>query len=48
MLFDLQKRQCTTTNKKCLAVVKNTIDSTIVGSNEECDTVKEYLERIKS
>ena len=37
-----------TTNKKCLAVIKNTIEPTIVGSIPECDTVTEYLDRIKS
>jgi hypothetical protein len=48
MLFDLQKRHLTTANKKCLAVVKNTIDPTILGSIEEYDTIAEYLEKIKS
>jgi len=48
MPFDLQKRQWATANKKCLAVVKNTIDPTIVGSIGECDTIAEYLEKIKS
>ena len=48
MLFDLQKRHLTIVNKKYLVVVKNTIDPTIVGSIEECDTIEEYLENIKS
>jgi hypothetical protein len=34
--------------KKCVAVIKNTIEPTIMGSIQECDTVTEYLERIKS
>ena len=34
--------------KKCLAVIKNTIKPVIVGSIPECDTVTEYLDRIKS
>ena len=37
-----------TANKKCLAVIKNMIEPTIVGSISECDTVTEYLDRIKS
>ena len=31
-----------------MAVIKNTIESVIVGSIPECDTVTEYLDRIKS
>ena len=31
-----------------MAVIKNTIEPTIVGSIPECDTVTEYLDRIKS
>ena len=37
-----------TANKKYLAVIKNTIEPAIVGSMSECDTVTEYLDRIKS
>ena len=31
-----------------MAVIKNTIEPTIVGSIPECDTVTKYLDRIKS
>ena len=31
-----------------MAVIKNTIEPAIVGSIPECDTVTEYLDRIKS
>ena len=48
MSYDLEHRKWVTTNKKCLAVIKNTIESTIVGSIPKCDTVTEYLDRIKS
>ena len=34
--------------KKCLAVIKNTIEPAIVGSIPECDTATEYLDKIKS
>ena len=37
-----------TANKKCLAMIKNTIEPAIVGSIPEYDTVIEYLNRIKS
>ena len=37
-----------TANKKYLAVIKNMIEPAIVGSIPECDTVTEYLDRIKS
>ena len=33
---------------ECLAVIKNMIEPAIVGSIPECDTVTEYLDRIKS
>ena len=48
MSFDLEHRKWVTTNKKCLAVIKNTIGPAIVGSILDCDTITEYLERIKS
>ena len=48
MSYDLEHRKWVTANKKCLAVIKNTIESAIVGSIPDCDTVTEYLERIKS
>jgi hypothetical protein len=35
-------------NKKCLAVVKNTIEPAIMGSIPDCATVTEYLEKIKN
>jgi hypothetical protein len=34
--------------KKRVAIIKNTIEPTKMGSIQECDTVTEYLERIKS
>ena len=43
-----EHRKWVTANKKCLAVIKNTIESAIGGSMSECDTVTEYLDRIKS
>ena len=48
MSYDLEHRKWVTANKKCMAVIKNTIEPVIVGSIPECDTVTEYLERIKS
>ena len=47
MSYDLQHRKWVTANKKYLVVIKNTIEPTIVGSIPECDTVTEYLDRIK-
>ena len=43
-----EHRKWVTANKKCLAVIKNMIEPTIVGSIPECDTVTKYLDRIKS
>ena len=48
MSYDLKHSKWVTANKKCLAVIKNTIEPAIVGSILECDTVTEYLNRIKS
>ena len=48
MSYNLEYRKWVTANKKYLAVIKNTVELAIVGSIPECDTVTEYLERIKS
>jgi hypothetical protein len=48
MSYDLEKVKWVTTNKKYLAVINNTIESALVGSIPDCDTVTECLERIKS
>ena len=48
MSYDLEHRKWVIANKKCLVVIKNTIEPIIVGSILECDTVTEYLGRIKS
>ena len=48
MSYDLEHRKWVTTNKKCMAMIKNMIELVIVGSISECDTVTEYLKRIKS
>ena len=48
MSYALVHRKWITANKKCLAVIKNMIEPAIVGLILECDTVTEYLDRIKS
>ena len=48
MSYDLVHKKWVTVNKKCLAVIKNTIEPAIVGSIPEYDTVTEYLDKIKS
>jgi hypothetical protein len=48
MTYDLQKQKWVSANKKCVAVIKHTIEPTIMGSIQECDTVIEYLKRIKN
>ena len=48
MSYGLEDRKWVTANKKCMAVIKNTIEPAIVGSIPECDAVTEYLYRIKS
>ena len=46
--YDLEHRKWVTANKKCLVVIKNTIEHGIMGSIQVCDTVTEYLDSIKS
>ena len=48
MSYDLEHSKWVTINKKCMAVIKNTIGPAIIGSIPECDTVTEYLDGIKS
>jgi hypothetical protein len=48
MPYDLDKAKWVTVNKKCLAMIKNTIESALVDSIPNCDTVVECLEQIKS
>ena len=48
MSYALEHRKWITANKKCLAVIKNTIEPVIMGSIPECDTTTGYLDRIKS
>ena len=48
MSYALVHRKWVTATKKYLAVIKNMIEPAIVGSIPECDTVTEYLDRIKS
>ena len=43
-----EHRKWVTANKKCLTVIKNMIEPVIMDSIPECDTVTEYLDRIKS
>ena len=46
--YDLEHRKWVTANKKYLAMIKSTIESAIVGSIPEFDTVNEFIDRIKS
>ena len=48
MAYDLKNTKWTNANKKCVAVIKNTIEPNILGSIGECDYVVEYLEKIKN
>ncbi|XP_039778574.1 uncharacterized protein LOC120645935 [Panicum virgatum] len=48
MAYDLEKTKWNNANKKCVAVIKNTIDPNILGSIGECDSAAEYLAKIKN
>jgi hypothetical protein len=47
MTYTLDNKKWLTANKKCTAFIKNTIEHAIVRSIAECDSVEEYLEKIK-
>jgi hypothetical protein len=46
--YVLENQKWVNANKKCMAFIKNTIENAIVGSIEECASVGEFLEKIKS
>ena len=48
MAYDLKKTKWNNANKKCVTVIKNTIEPNILGSIGECDTAAEYLKKIKN
>src|SRR6185312_7861020 len=48
MSYDLAKTKWTNANKKCVAVIKNTVELNILGSIGECDSAVEYLKKIKN
>jgi len=48
MAYDLKKTKWNNANKKWVAVIKNTIEPNMLGSIGECDTVVEYLKKIKN
>ena len=48
MSHSIRNRLWLNANKKCLAFIKNTIETTIVGSIADCPTAKEMLNKIKS
>src|SRR5688572_13599953 len=48
LAYTLENKQWTTANKKCMALVKNTIEPAILGSIAECDSVSEYLDKIRN
>ena len=48
MAYSLENQKWLNANKKCMAFIKNTIENAIAGSIEECTSVGEFLEKIKS
>lgn len=48
MLYDLDKNKWEKSNKKCLMVIKHSIVDAVKGAITDCDTAKEYLERLKA
>ena len=48
MSYIIENQKWVNANKKCMAFIKNTIESTIVGSIAECTSAGELLTKIKS
>ena len=48
MLYSIKNQKWVNANKKCMAFIKNTIESAIVGSIAECTSAGELLTKIKS
>jgi hypothetical protein len=48
LAYVLENQKWVNANKKCMAFIKNTIENAIAGSIEECTSVGEFLEKIKS
>jgi hypothetical protein len=46
--YDLNSKRWIAANKKCMVMIKNTIEPVILDSIEECDSVGVYLEKIKT
>jgi hypothetical protein len=48
LAYVLENQKWVNANKKCMAFIKNRIENAIAGSIEECTSVGEFLEKIKS
>ena len=48
MEYDLDRAKWDSSNRKCLMVIKGSIEDLIRGSIPECTTVTEYLKKVKS
>jgi hypothetical protein len=48
MAYTLDNQKWLNANKKCMTFIKNTIENAIAGSIEECTSIWEFLEKIKS
>jgi hypothetical protein len=48
MAYTLDNQKWLNANKKCMTFIKNTIENAIAGLIEECTSIGEFLEKIKS
>jgi hypothetical protein len=48
LAYVLENQKWVNANKKCMAFIKNIIENAIAGSIEECTSIGELLEKIKS
>ena len=48
MKYDLKRKKWDISTRKCLMVAKSIISDTIRGSIPDCDTISEYLKKVKS
>jgi hypothetical protein len=48
LAYVLENQKWVNANKKCMTFIKNTIENAIAGSIEECTSIGEFPEKIKS
>jgi hypothetical protein len=48
MAYDLERAKWDASNRKCLMIIKSSINEAIRGGIPDCETAKEYLKKVES